>query len=168
MRTLTIILTVLAVSFGKRASAAVIAAKDPDCLVECLRSSLSAEGAVYVSGDDGFANDTIRWNRYHQPTFSVVAAVANEHDVRASIQCATSTDTPFLVTGPRHGFTTGWEALQDGLGIFTGAFTHVSVDAAASTMVVEGAAAMKDVFNALQPVGKNIRKSRIRAPSPEA
>ncbi|KAI0134358.1 hypothetical protein BJ170DRAFT_591337 [Xylariales sp. AK1849] len=146
-------LAALAVGLGGSA-AAVIAANDS--LVSCLRSSLSPEASIYLPGDGGFANDTIRWNRYHQPTFSVVAAVANEHDVRASIVCATSSGTPFLITGPRHGFTKEWETLKNGLEIYTGAFSQVDVDVAASTMIIGGAVAMKDVSDALQPVGKNI------------
>ncbi|KAK3381169.1 hypothetical protein B0H63DRAFT_475023 [Podospora didyma] len=126
-----------------------------DSLVNCLRSSLSSASSVYLPGDSGFANDTIRWNRYYQPTFTVVAAVANEHDVRVSIICATSSKTPFLVTGPRHGFSSGWQSLTDGLEIYTGAFNQVVVDAAASTMTIGGAVPMKDVGDALQPYGKN-------------
>ena len=76
-------LTALSVSFG---SAAAQETAGKVSLVSCLRSSLSPAAAVYLPGDSGFGNDTIRWNRYHQPTFSVVAAVANEHDVRASVR----------------------------------------------------------------------------------
>jgi hypothetical protein len=77
-------LTALAVALGGGSVAAATTADDS--LVSCLRSSLSPEGSVYLPGDGGFANDTIRWNRNHQPTFKVVAAVANEHDVRASVR----------------------------------------------------------------------------------
>lgn len=61
------------------------AARDTDSLIDCLHSSLSPEGSVYLRGDDRFANATVRWNRNHQPTFAVVAAVANEQDVKASV-----------------------------------------------------------------------------------
>ena len=84
---LTTLLTALAIGFGGVDAAAVIAPND--FLISCLRSSLSSEGSVYLPGDGGFANDTIRWNRYHQPTFNIVAAVANEHDVRASVRIKT-------------------------------------------------------------------------------
>ncbi|SPQ20693.1 9abd6c18-e524-4ffb-8b72-b16b846583ac [Thermothielavioides terrestris] len=67
-----------------------------------------------------------------------------------------SSGTPFLITGPRHGFSLGWETLKDGLEIYTGAFHHVNVDVEASTMTIGGAASMKDVSDALQLVGKNI------------
>lgn len=73
----------LFVVFGASAAAGVAA---QDTLVSCLRSSLSAEGSVYVAGDGNFTTDTIRWNRNHEPTFKVVVAVANEHDVRVSVR----------------------------------------------------------------------------------
>lgn len=82
MRLLTLS-AALAAGLGK--SAAAVVARNGS-LVSCLQSSLSSEGSVYLPGDSGFANDTIRWNRYHMPTFNVVAAVANEHDVRASVR----------------------------------------------------------------------------------
>ena len=63
-----------------------------------------------------------------------------------------------MFTGPRHGFYLGWESLKDGLEIYTGAFYHVDVDVAAGTMTIGGAAVFKNVSNALQLVGKNIRK----------
>ena len=81
---LLVFFTALAVALGGGGAAAATTADDS--LVSCLRSSLSPEASVYLPGDGGYANDTIRWNRYHQPTFTVVAAVANEHDVRASVR----------------------------------------------------------------------------------
>ncbi|KAL2194466.1 hypothetical protein P885DRAFT_71238 [Corynascus similis CBS 632.67] len=148
------LLTALSVSVS--GAAAAVAARQDSSLVQCLRSSLSPEASVYLPGDDGYASNTIRWNRYYQPTFSVVSAVANEHDVRVSINCATASGTPFVITGPRHGFTTGWESLKDGLEIFTGAFSDIDVDVRSSTMTVGGAVIFRDISDALQAVGKNI------------
>lgn len=73
------------------------------------------------------------------------------------ISCATSTGTPFLFIGPRHGFSSGWETLIDGLAIYTAALSQVDVDVGSSTMTVGGAAVMKDVSDALQTAGKNFR-----------
>ncbi|KAI0877508.1 hypothetical protein GGS24DRAFT_487881 [Hypoxylon argillaceum] len=127
-----------------------------DSLVDCLRSSLSSAGSVHLPGDSSFTSETMRFSSGYAPTFNVVSEVANEYDVRASITCATKTGTPFLFTGPRHGFYTGFEKLQNALEIFTGAFYQVDVDEQASTMTIGGAAVFKNVSKALQAVGKNI------------
>jgi len=79
------LLTALSVSVSG-AAAAVAARQDSSSLVQCLRSSLSPEASVYLPEDEGYSSNTIRWNRYYQPTFSVVSAVANEHDVRVSVR----------------------------------------------------------------------------------
>ena len=75
------------------------------------------------------------------------------------INCAKNAETPFLFTGPRHGFYTGFSKLQNGLEIFTAALNEIKVDPEANTMVVGGAAIFKDVANALYAVKKNIRES---------
>lgn len=76
------------------------------------------------------------------------------------LTCANENSIPFLFTGSGHGFYEGFEELQNGLEIYTAAFYHVDVDAAASTMTIGGSAVFKNVSNALQVYGKNIRKSR--------
>jgi len=48
--------------------------------------------------------------------------------------------------------------LKDGLEIFTGAFSDIDVDVRSSTMTVGGAVIFRDISDALQAVGKNIRK----------
>lgn len=74
--------------------------------------------------------------------------------------CAKNTETPFLFTGPRHGYYTGFAKLQNGLEILTAAFNEIKFDSKSNTMIVGGAAVFKDVANALYAVKKNIRESR--------
>lgn len=75
-----------------------------------------------------------------------------------------NTETLFLITGPKHGFYTGFDKLQNGLEIFTAAFNNITVDPEANTMTVGGATVFKDVINALYAVKKNIRESRYVRP----
>ena len=82
----------------------------------------------------------------------------------SKINCAKNAETPFLFTGPRHGFYTGFTKLQNGLEIFTPAFDKIKVDPEANTMTVGGAAIFKDVADALYAVKKNIRESRYAHP----
>lgn len=77
----------------------------------------------------------------------------------SQIKCATSANVPFLFTGPKHGFYTGFEELQGGLEIYTAALDQITVNADANTMVVAGAGRFQDVVDSLYAVGKNIRKS---------
>ncbi|KAK4214353.1 hypothetical protein QBC37DRAFT_421456 [Rhypophila decipiens] len=143
-------------ALGSTVSHAASILQTRDTLVDCLNSSLSSHGSVRVSGDAVFTSDTIRFSSAFAPGFRVVAEVANEHDVRASITCAKRTSTPFLFTGPRHGFYEGFGKLQNALEIYTGAFWHVDIDAPSNTMTTGGAAVFKNVSGALQAVGKNI------------
>lgn len=73
------------------------------------------------------------------------------------ILCAHQTDTPFLVTGPRHGFYSPFSDFQNGLEILTVAFDEVAIDAELNAMTVGGAVTMQQVTDALYAVGKNIR-----------
>ena len=77
----------------------------------------------------------------------------------SKINCAKNAETPFLFTGPRHGFYTGFTKLKNGLEIFTAALDEIKVEPEANTMVVGGAAIFKDVADALYAVKKNIRES---------
>lgn len=65
-----------------------------------------------------------------------------------------------MVTGPRHGFFTGFDKLQNALEIYTAAFDDIAVDADANTMTVGGAVTMQGVVEALYAKGKNVRKLR--------
>ncbi|KAI1502202.1 hypothetical protein F5X99DRAFT_427578 [Biscogniauxia marginata] len=127
-----------------------------DELVNCLESSLSPQGSVISPDDSSFANDINRFSTYHNPTFRLVSLVTNEDDVRASINCAKKTGTPFLFTGPRHGTYMGFDKLKNGLEIFTSAFDNIEIDTQANTMTIGGAVVFKDISNALYAVGKNI------------
>lgn len=81
------------------------------------------------------------------------------------IKCATSANIPFLFTGPKHGFYTGFEKLQNGLEIYTAALDQITVDADANTITVAGAGRFQDVVNSLYAVGKNIRKFSRASPT---
>ncbi|KAL9112786.1 MAG: hypothetical protein Q9227_003089 [Pyrenula ochraceoflavens] len=89
----------------------------------------------------------------------VTLRTANKGPSRKKIGCAESTGTQFLVTGPRHGFYTGFDKLQGALEIYTAAFDKITVNADANTMTVDGAVHFQDVVEALYAVGKNIRES---------
>lgn len=147
------IAALVAVTAGSRAACVTGTC---DQLVDCLQSSLSPEGSVVLADEPLFANDTGRYSELYAPTFRVVSSVANEHDVRASIQCAQWTNTRFFITGRRHGFYKGLEKIKQGLEIYTEAFNKLTIDADENTMTCEGAISFQQAIDALYAVGKEI------------
>ncbi|KAF3055926.1 6-hydroxy-D-nicotine oxidase [Daldinia childiae] len=126
-------------------------------LVSCLRSSLSPQASIVFPDDPSFANDTVRFSSYHEPTFRLVSLIANEDDARASIICAQKTETEFLFTKPgAHGIYSGFDRLKNGLQISTAKFDKIEVEATKNIMTVGGAVRFNDVINDLYAVGKNI------------
>jgi hypothetical protein len=147
-----------------------------DELIGCLTYSLSSQGSIVLPDEPSFTDDTARFSEYDSPTFRVVSKVSSEDDVRASvcgqllndkpfecinsskINCATKTETPFLVTGLRHGFDVGLDKRQNGLQIWTEGFSDIKVHAEANTMMVGGSVSFKDVVEVLYAARKNIRE----------
>ncbi|KAG9511558.1 hypothetical protein KCV07_g10092, partial [Aureobasidium melanogenum] len=125
-------------------------------LVSCLKSSLSPQASVVLPYQSGFAYDTARYSELYAPTFRVISQVAAENDVRISIKCAQETNTTFLVTGPRHGFSERLQELEEGLEIYTQGFNHVTIDAAANTMTCGGATTFAQVIEATYAAKKEI------------
>lgn len=142
-------------AFAASSQAVSIVARN-DKLVDCLRSSLSPQGSVVLPNNPEFTNDTTRVFTFDAPTFKVVSRVSNEDDVRASVKCAKKAETPFLFTGGKHGFYTGFQKLHNGLEIYTAAFDGLDVDAEANTMTVGGAVNFQYVSDALYAAKKNI------------
>ena len=75
----------------------------------------------------------------------------------SQVKLASSHRIPFLATGGRHGYTTTLGDLQQGLAIDLGQFKTYSIDSAAGTVTVGGAATIADFQDALYEAGYMIR-----------
>ena len=152
-----------------------------DPLIDCLEAYLSKDATVETTTASTFANDTARYSSLFSPTFQVVVKVATEQDVVEAVgltrlaftndglldwanrfilkvRCATQTNTKFLATAPRHGFSTSLTEIQQGLQIDISHFNQVSVDSGANTMTIGGAVQFQQVIDALYAQGKEIRQ----------
>jgi hypothetical protein len=56
-----------------------------DAFTADLRPLLSAHASISLPGSTDFANATVRWSTYGQPTFGVAVDVATEEDVRQTV-----------------------------------------------------------------------------------
>ncbi|KAJ8125423.1 hypothetical protein O1611_g8216 [Lasiodiplodia mahajangana] len=105
---------------------------------------LSAGSEIFVPGDSGFEDVSLRWTNFSRPTFS------------AAVQLATACDIPFLATSGAHGFSTTLGKAHRVLEIQLSQFRNVSVDAAASTLTVGGGVRFLDTLDAVYAAGKEI------------
>ncbi|RAL09584.1 FAD-binding oxidoreductase [Aspergillus homomorphus CBS 101889] len=135
-------------------SASITGRADP--LIQCLSSSLSPNGSIIFPDQPLFTVDTARYSELYAPTFRLISKVENEHDVRVSIQCAKSTNTTFLLTGPRHGFYQGFQKIRAGLEIDTSAFNEVTIDPEANTLTCGGATIFQQVIDVAYAAKKDM------------
>lgn len=75
------------------------------------------------------------------------------------IKFATKNKIPFLTLGGTHGYSTTLSKVQNGIAIdLRKNFASVSVNSAANTATVGGAALIQDLVNAVHGAGKQTRK----------
>ena len=146
-----------------------------------LQQSLSSASELFLSTDPNLYNDTTqRWSVYEQASYSLIVKPANETDVQTivsfiemmatpkprcswsspdvQIKYASANEIPFITTGGGHGYATAFTLIKDGINIDLSLHREVSIDAAANTMTVGGAATFDQVFQPLYAVGKEIRE----------
>ncbi|MCJ1251587.1 hypothetical protein MMC30_008822 [Trapelia coarctata] len=133
-----------------------LAERAVDPLSHCLQSGLSKYATVETIGEGGFLNDSIRYATLESPSFRTVAKVACEKDIAVAIKCATQTNTSFLATSARHGFSTTLTSISNGLEIDTSFLNQVRVDAKRNLLTIGGAVIFEQAIEALYQNGKEI------------
>lgn len=74
------------------------------------------------------------------------------------IQCAVHTNTSFLITSARHGYSTTLSSITNGLDIDITYLDQVQVNADSNEVIIGGGVPFQPVVDALYATGKEIRK----------
>lgn len=141
------------------ASVSATTSPSPSSIFGKLKTSLSPASQVLLASgtnltDAGF---TARWNAFDAPSYLVYAKPANNDDVKAIVQYASTANVPFLATGGGSGYTNTTAALQGAIGVDLGNFKSISIDAAANRMTIGGGVIFDDIFDPLHAAGKEIQ-----------
>ncbi|KAH8704869.1 hypothetical protein BGW36DRAFT_402566 [Talaromyces proteolyticus] len=127
-----------------------------ETLLPCLKAGLSSAATISFKDQSTFLNESIRYAALYPPSFSAVVKVASAEDIAVAIKCAARTNTSFLATSARHGFSTTLTSIQNGLEIDTSYLNKIQVDADANELIVEGAVIFQDAVDDLYTAGKEI------------
>jgi FAD/FMN-containing dehydrogenase len=105
--------------------------------------------------DDGevFVNATLRWSSYSSPSYIAAVSPATEEDVAQAVRIARENNVNFLATGGRHGYTSTYGRLRNGLAIDLRQISTVEVDAEAATMTIGGGTRARAMLSAVSEAG---------------
>ncbi|KAI0879965.1 FAD-binding domain-containing protein [Annulohypoxylon maeteangense] len=120
---------------------------------------------ISSAGSPGFFNATERWTTFSAPTYSAAISPDTEADVVKAVKLATSHKIPFLATGGRHGYTTTYGNLHDGLAIDLSHFTSIKLDKTAETITVGPGVTVRDIFDPLYNAGFDLQTGSAPCPS---
>ncbi|KAI1456525.1 FAD-binding domain-containing protein [Annulohypoxylon moriforme] len=112
-----------------------------------------------------FVNATERWTTFSAPTYSAAISPGTEQDLVTVIKLATSHKIPFLATGGRHGYTTTYARLHDGLAIDLSQFNSIKLDKAAETITVGPGVTVGQIFDPLYNAGFDLQTGSSPCPS---
>ncbi|KAH6638607.1 hypothetical protein BKA67DRAFT_542711 [Truncatella angustata] len=116
-------------------------------------------------GSPEFFPVTERWTTIHAPSYSGVISPDNEDDLVKILKLASSNNVPFLATGGRHGYTTTYGRLQNGLAIDLSHFNSWELNETARTVTVGPGVTVGEVLDPLYDAGLAIQTGSSPCPS---
>ncbi|KEY66080.1 hypothetical protein S7711_08897 [Stachybotrys chartarum IBT 7711] len=102
---------------------------------------------------DAFVNATLRWSSYATPSYVAAIAPANEDDVAQAVLLARQNNLNFLATGGRHGYTSTYGRLRNGLAIDLSKLNSVSVDRDDATLTIGGGTIARQILGPVAEAG---------------
>lgn len=161
-------------SLGHLAVGAAVPYSDLRALLQNSSVQWSPQTELFFPNTTGFKDATQRWSSFEEPTYKAAVRPGTELDVRTAVSVshaskndrakptkvsiATLNSIPFLATGGKHGYSTSFGELGDGLAIDLSNFNTINVDKNASTVTIGGGVRFSDIFDPLYAAGKELRK----------
>ncbi|KAH7383958.1 hypothetical protein BKA66DRAFT_463175 [Pyrenochaeta sp. MPI-SDFR-AT-0127] len=125
----------------------------------------SSATTISFPGSAIFSNATERWTTFSAPTYSAAISPANENDLANIVKYATGNNISFLATGGRHGYTTTYKNLQNGLAIDLSRLDTLEVNATSGTLTVGPGVTIGEVIQPLFDAGLTIQTGSCPCPS---
>ncbi|ROW13666.1 hypothetical protein VPNG_04638 [Cytospora leucostoma] len=118
----------------------------------------SADTKIRFPDDEEFAKVTTRWAAYKPPTYAAAISPATEEDVVKAVKLATKHGIHFLATAGRHGYSTVFGKLQNGLAMDLRQLNSIKLDTRAETVTVGGGVTNAEVLDPLFEAGFDLRE----------
>ncbi|KAJ4301634.1 hypothetical protein N0V90_003727 [Kalmusia sp. IMI 367209] len=96
-------------------------------IVEELGAKLSQGARIVLKGEEGFKEQTKRWQAWSSPHISAVVDVRSEEDVQQAIRYASRNSIPFLALSGTHGSTSSLSTAHHALQIDLRALSSFSI-----------------------------------------
>ncbi|KAI3336885.1 Glucooligosaccharide oxidase [Xylariaceae sp. AK1471] len=113
--------------------------------------------SISFPGDDTFSGSTKRWTVYRPPSYAIAISPSTEQAVAQVVELAASHNVPFLATGGRHGYSTTFGKLQNGVAIDLSRLDSIEINASAATMTIGGGVTIGDIIDPLYQNGVEIQ-----------
>ncbi|KAB2571594.1 FAD-linked oxidoreductase azaL [Lasiodiplodia theobromae] len=144
-------------SFGYLAVGAAVPYSDLRALLQNSSIQWSPQTELFFPNTTGFKDATQRWSSFEEPTYKAAVRPGTELDVQTAVSIATLNNIPFLATGGKHGYSTSFGELDDGLAIDLSNFNTINVNKNASTVTIGGGVRFSDIFDPLYAAGKELQ-----------
>ncbi|KAJ7762585.1 FAD binding domain protein, partial [Mycena metata] len=119
-----------------------------------LGPRLSRGASIYLEGDEGFKEQTIRWQLFAPPSFHVAVVVGDERDVQLTVASANEFGLPWLAISGHHGGIRSMEKLKHGVQISLSELNEISIASDGNTAYIGGGTLSKSATDALWALGK--------------
>ncbi|KAI0849726.1 hypothetical protein F5Y00DRAFT_268817 [Daldinia vernicosa] len=120
--------------------------------------------AVSFPDSQAFTNATLRWDIYAPPTYVAAISPGTAADVVKSVKLARSHNISILATGGRHGYTTTFKKLQNGLAIDLSKLDTVNINQHAETVTVGGGVRVGQIFDPVYNAGFELQTITSQCP----
>ena len=136
----------------------VTAATYCDTLEQLFQPSLSDEAEIYLPSWANWTTDLQqRWSSsWYAPSYIGAIKVATVQDIQTTIKIANAHDIPFFATAAGHGTSETLAEVQNGINIDLSNFRYANYDNETETVAVGGSTTFEQVWDALQPAGKEL------------
>ncbi|KAI1129659.1 FAD-binding domain-containing protein [Nemania abortiva] len=111
-----------------------------------------------------FVDATERWTIFKPPSYGIAITPGNEQDAAQAMLIAKSVNSPFLATGGRHGYSTTFGGVDQGLAIDLSLLNEVQVDSSKMTLTVGGGVLFKQIFDPIYGAGFEIQTGSCDCP----
>ncbi|KAI4151184.1 MAG: hypothetical protein LQ341_000956 [Variospora aurantia] len=97
-----------------------------------------------------------RWSTWEEPTYKGAIKVATVRDVQNVVKIATANNIQFLATAAGHGTSKTYSRVRHGIDIDLSNLRYVNLDATKNIITIGGATKFQQIWDVLQPAGKEI------------
>ncbi|KAI0147261.1 Glucooligosaccharide oxidase [Xylariaceae sp. FL1272] len=113
--------------------------------------------SIAFPGSEEYSSATERWTIHAPPSYALAISPSSEDAVAQAVKLAVANNVPFLATGGRHGYSTTFGKLHNGLAIDLSKLDTIDVDVKAATLTIGPGTKIGDIIGPLYKEGLEIQ-----------